>query len=184
MGSSQSAFTEQELQDYKQLTYFTEKEILHVYKRFFLLDPKRVAADKNARLSKEVIMNIQELKMNPFKDRIVEVFSSSKEGDMSFEDFLDMMSVFSDNAPKSVKVEYAFRIYDFDGDDLISLDDIKEIINRLTGNQRLGEEDMKQLIDNIFEEADLDDDDSLSFAEFEHVISKAPDFANSFRIRL
>jgi calcium and integrin-binding protein 1 len=28
----------------------------------------------------------------------------------------------------------------------------------------------------IFEEADLDDDDSLSFAEFEHVISKAPDF--------
>jgi len=30
---------------------------------------------------------------------------------MTFEDFLDMMSVFSDNAPKSVKVEYAFRIY-------------------------------------------------------------------------
>ena len=28
----------------------------------------------------------------------------------------------------------------------------------------------------ILEEADLDDDDSLSFAEFEHVISKAPDF--------
>ena len=28
----------------------------------------------------------------------------------------------------------------------------------------------------IFEEADLDDDETLSFAEFEHVISKAPDF--------
>ena len=28
----------------------------------------------------------------------------------------------------------------------------------------------------ILEEADLDDDDSLSFAEFEHVISTAPDF--------
>lgn len=26
------------------------------------------------------------------------------------------------------------------------------------------------------EEADLDDDKTLSFAEFEHVISKAPDF--------
>ena len=32
------------------------------------------------------------------------------------------------------------------------------------------------LCDQILEEADLDDDDSLSFAEFEHVISKAPDF--------
>lgn len=49
--------------------------------------------------------------MNPFKDRICKVFSSSGDGDMSFEDFLDMMSVFSDNAPKNVKVEYAFRIY-------------------------------------------------------------------------
>ncbi len=28
----------------------------------------------------------------------------------------------------------------------------------------------------ILEESDLDDDDALSFAEFEHVISKAPDF--------
>ena len=32
------------------------------------------------------------------------VFSSDGTGDMTFEDFLDMMSVFSDNAPKSVKV--------------------------------------------------------------------------------
>ena len=49
--------------------------------------------------------------MNPFNDRICEVFSSSGDGDMTFEDFLDMMSVFSENAPKNVKVEYAFRIY-------------------------------------------------------------------------
>ena len=48
--------------------------------------------------------------VNPFKDQIMKVFSSS-EGGMTFEDFLDMMSVFSDNAPKPVKVEYAFRIY-------------------------------------------------------------------------
>ena len=40
----------------------------------------------------------------------MEVFSSSRDG-MTFVDFLDMMSVFSDNAPKPVKMEYAFRIY-------------------------------------------------------------------------
>lgn len=63
------------------------------------------------------------------------------------------------------------------------------MINRLTGgkedeNQRLPDEDMKALITNIYTEADLDDDEYLSFAEFEHVISKAPDFVTSFRIRL
>ena len=42
----------------------------------------------------------------------------------------------------------------------------------------------KSIIKKIMVEADLDDDNQLSFAEFEHVISKAPDFLNSFRIRV
>lgn len=50
------------------------------------------------------------LQMNPFKDRIVKVFSSSGDG-LTFEDFLDMLSVFSENAPKDLKTEYAFKIY-------------------------------------------------------------------------
>ena len=50
-------------------------------------------------------------KQNPFRERIVEVFSSQRDGSITFEDFLDMMSVFSKNAPKSVKVAYAFKIY-------------------------------------------------------------------------
>lgn len=187
MGSSQSVFSEQELNDYQDLTYFTKKEILHVYKRYSELFEEGTSAGENmksASLSKEKILKLPELKVNPFNDRIVKVFSSSDTGDMTFEDFLDMMSVFSDGAPKNVKVEYAFRIYDFDEDDMISSDDLKEVVDRLTGDQKLNENEMQQLIDNILEEADLDDDDSLSFAEFEHVISKAPDFINSFRIRL
>ncbi|KAK3602600.1 hypothetical protein CHS0354_034327 [Potamilus streckersoni] len=184
MGGTQSIFTEQELDDYQELTYFTKKEILHVHKRFVELEQGK-AKEKNAKIPIERIKDdLPELKVNPFKDRICKVFSSSDDGTMSFEDFLDMMSVFSENAPKSVKVEYAFRIYDFDEDDVISSRDLQEVVNRLTGDQHLSDEDMQQLIDNIFEEADLDDDDSLSFAEFEHVISKAPDFMNSFRIRL
>ncbi|XP_062602006.1 calcium and integrin-binding protein 1-like [Saccostrea cucullata] len=184
MGGSQSVFTEQELTDYQELTYFTKKEILHVFKRFQDLDQTRVSSNKNAKLSRETILNLPELMVNPFNDRITTVFSSSGDGSMTFEDFLDMMSVFSDNAPKNVKVEYAFRIYDFDEDEVISGKDLREVINRLTGEQKLTDEEMEQLIQNILEEADLDDDDSLSFAEFEHVISKAPDFINSFRIRL
>ncbi|ESP05466.1 hypothetical protein LOTGIDRAFT_228042 [Lottia gigantea] len=184
MGGSQSAFTEQELDDYQTLTYLTKKEILHVYKRFFTLAPQAVNQDKNTKLGISDIQKLPELKVNPFRERICKVFSSSGDGDMTFEDFLDMMSVFSDQAPKNVKVEYAFRIYDFDEDDYISAGDLKEVIDKLTGDQKLSEEDMQQLIDNIFMEADLDDDELLSFAEFEHVISKAPDFINSFRIRL
>jgi Ca2+-binding EF-hand superfamily protein len=41
----------------------------------------------------------------------VQVFSEDGSGDMGFEDFLDMMSVFSENATRDVKASYAFRIY-------------------------------------------------------------------------
>nr|KAG5700095.1 hypothetical protein BaRGS_029845 [Batillaria attramentaria] len=159
-----------------------------IHRRFVSLTEsakKGTIPAKNPKIPFANVLELPELKVNPFKDQIVKVFSSSGDGYMTFEDFLDMMSVFSENAPKAVKVEYAFRIYDFDGDDMISSSDLKEVVTRMIGEENtLDEEKMQQLIDNILEEGDLDDDEALSFAEFEHVISKAPDFVSSFRIRL
>ncbi|XP_065083809.1 calcium and integrin-binding protein 1-like [Ochlerotatus camptorhynchus] len=185
MGQVKSQFNEEELQDYEDLTYFTKKEILFAHKKFKALAPEKVGHNKNARLSMNKILQYPELRVNPFGDRICKVFSSSNNGEISFEDFLDMMSVFSDAAPKSVKAEHAFRIFDFDGDDMIGKNDLQQVIQRLTGyNNALNESDIDQLITNILEEADLDDDGALSFAEFEHIIDKSSDFTNSFRIRL
>jgi len=184
MGASNSVFSEEELKEYQELTYFTQKEILHCHKRFAQLDKEAVLEDRNAKLPMRKILTLSELQVNPFRDRICKVFSSSRDGEMTFEDFLDMMSVFSENAPKSVKVEYAFRIYDFNEDDYIDEADLKRVIRRLCGEQRLPEESIKTIVGKIMKEADLDDDQQLSFAEFEHVISKAPDFVDSFRIRL
>ncbi|XP_052830722.1 calcium and integrin-binding protein 1 [Octopus bimaculoides] len=144
--------------------------------------------DRNTRLDQETICRLPELKVNPFKDRICKVFSSSDDGSMTFEDFLDMMSVFSDSAPKNVKVNYAFKIYDFSNNNMITSQDLKEVVQRITmpdeSSDKLVDEDLQLLIDNIMEEADLDNDDCLSFQEFEHVLSKSPDFASSFCIHL
>lgn len=156
-------------------------DIFRAYNRFCELGPD---IDRYHTVSMDEMKELPELKVNPFKDRIISVFSSFESLDMSFEDFLDMMSVFSDAAPKSIKVEYAFRIYDFDEDDMLSPFDLKETIRRLTGEQQLSEDHLDRLVTNIMEEADLDEDGILSFAEFEHVISKAPDFVNTFHILL
>lgn len=55
------------------------------------------------------------------------VFSHDASGDMAFSEFLNMIAVFSENAPNSRKIEYAFRIYDTNNDDLLSSDDLKEV---------------------------------------------------------
>lgn len=212
MGLGSSIFTEQELDDYQELTFLTKKEIHHVYKRFREIRSHDPKFSKHDKLSKEDIFKLPEFAVNPFKERIVKVFSSSTSGDdsMTFEDFLDMMSVFSDNAPVSIKIEYAFRIYDFDEDGFIGTDDIIKVIKGLLGEncatmlnelkekQRKGKQNtqvekesqqqlhevLKQVADSIIDDADLDNDGQLSLAEFDHVMGKTPEFAKSFRIRL
>ena len=44
---------------------------------------------------------------------------------------------------------YNYVIVDFDEDDMISSDDLKEVVDRLTGDQKLSESEMQQLIDNV-----------------------------------
>ncbi|CAH0771537.1 unnamed protein product [Bemisia tabaci] len=184
MGQAQSQFSEEELQDYEDLTYFSKREVLKVHQKFKALAPEKVGHNKNAKLSMSKILQYPELKVNPFGERICQVFSASRDGDLTFEDFLDMMSVFSSYCPKPVKAEHAFRIFDFDGDDMLGLSDLRQVIDRITGPQHLSEQELQHFIQNILEEADLDDDGALSFAEFEHIIDRAPDFARAFSMHL
>lgn len=75
------------------------------------------------------------------------------------------------------KLKSLLIILDFDGDDMLGVSDLRQVIERLIRGNQLSENEMQHLIQNILEEADLDDDGALSFAEFEHIIDKSPDFA-------
>ncbi|XP_062506931.1 calcium and integrin-binding protein 1-like [Corticium candelabrum] len=189
----QTVFSDEELEEYSNLTYFSKAEVLYAFKRFSMLDPVRVAQNRNAKLTMRTILNnLNELSVNPFKERICKVFSSSGNGDLTFEDFLDMMSVFSEEAPKSLKIQWAFRVYDFDDDRRLNRKDLQILLSQLCGqdaellddDKRLSTRDQREIVDQILQEGDLDQDDSLSFPEFEILISKCPEFLNTFRIKL
>ncbi|XP_012892559.1 PREDICTED: calcium and integrin-binding protein 1, partial [Dipodomys ordii] len=161
------------------------------HKRFCELLPREhvsVEESLQARVSLEQILSLPELKANPFKERICKVFSTSPTRDsLSFEDFLDLLSVFSDTATPDIKSHYAFRIFDFDDDGTLDREDLSRLVNCLTGegeDTRLSAVEMKQLIDNILEESDIDRDGTINLSEFQHVISRSPDFASSFKIVL
>uniref|UniRef100_UPI00295470AE calcium and integrin-binding family member 2-like n=1 Tax=Panthera onca TaxID=9690 RepID=UPI00295470AE len=58
-----------------------------------------------------LIIQMPELRENPFKERIVEAFSEDGEGNLTFNDFVDMFSVLCESAPRELKANYAFKIY-------------------------------------------------------------------------
>ncbi|CAM2112469.1 unnamed protein product [Caretta caretta] len=98
------------------------------------------------------------------------------DGTFTFGDVLGMASVFSDKASPRLKIEYAFCIYDFNENGFINEEDLQSIIQRLLNSDGLTEEELITLTNHVLEEADLDNNNMLSFVEFEHAMSKLPDF--------
>lgn len=190
MGGSASQLSKAHINEYQELTYLTKQEILVASRRFTELVQKENRNNmESVRIPKERFLTLPELKANPFKHRICHVFSTSdqEDGSMSFEDFLDMLSAFSESATLEIKSHYAFRIFDFDGDGVLNESDLEKLVNHLTGeedNTKLSNNEMKQLIANILEESDIDKDGTINHSEFQHVISRSPDFVSSFKIVL
>ncbi|XP_015147618.1 calcium and integrin-binding protein 1 isoform X1 [Gallus gallus] len=196
MGGSSSLLPQEALGEYQELTFLNKQEILLAYKRFSELLPREQRENAcSVRVPKSQILTLPELRpspsrqANPFQHRICHVFSTSEDGDdsMSFEDFLDMLSVFSDAATSDIKSRYAFRIFDFDDDGVLDGKDLEKLVNCLTGQgeeARLSSIEMEQLIRNVLEESDIDKDGTINLSEFQHVISRSPDFVSSFKIVL
>jgi len=68
---------------------------------------------------------------------------------------------------------------------MLGVGDIKKVIQCLIGEQNVfNDNDLKRLVQKIFEEVDFDDDGALSFSEFEHVTDMCPDFVKSVYISI
>ncbi|KAG5306079.1 CIB3 protein, partial [Acromyrmex insinuator] len=141
------------------------------------------------RLPLSYLARISELKENPFRERISEVFTQRQDSGQStsegicFEEFLEMLSVFSEQAPRDLKVFYAFKIYDFDEDGVLGLDDLERTCRQLTRGG-LSAEEVTTVCRKILEESDIDGDGALSYLEFEHVVTRSSDFMATFHIRI
>lgn len=66
-------------------------------------------------------------------------------------------------------------LVDFNEDQLINVNDIEQVVLALTRNE-LSQEEIAIVCEKVLEEADIDDDKCISFSEFTHVISRAPEF--------
>ncbi|XP_062898141.1 calcium and integrin-binding family member 3-like isoform X1 [Mobula hypostoma] len=186
MGNKQSIFTEEQLDEYQDCTVFSRKEIMRLYHRFRALVPQNVPWQfndiKDIKLPLQLISKMPELKENPFHQEILKVFSD-EQGVMTFNEFLNMFSALSDMAPNSLKAYYAFKIYDFNHDNFICQSDLEVMLNKLMGKE-LSDEELQLVCNKVVEEGDLDGDGKLSLADFEYMITRAPDFVSTFHIRI
>ncbi|XP_011687184.1 PREDICTED: calcium and integrin-binding protein 1-like [Wasmannia auropunctata] len=189
-GSNENAISEKALDEYVELTYLSKSEIRQIYKLLDDLEPGVLKQNLHYRFSMEQINKIlPQIRYNPLRDAIYRVFSSKRDGRLSFEDTLDLCSAFSANCPRGVRAARAFEIFDFDGDNQVSLDDLIETVRRLAGTDEHGQaridrqcaEDVARM---IMQEMNLSGTGDITPQEFIYVLSKMPDFAHTFQFNI
>merc|ERR1712110_987438 len=176
MGNSRSSLQLQRenIEQISEETGFTANQIERLWSRFTSLDKQQ-----KGHLTREDFLRIPELAINPLGDRIVHAFfrdSSNKDEEeggkfnganekeiVNFPDFVRVLAHFrpiKKNAEKNKmnsrteKLRFAFRMYDLDGDDNISKDQLVSIAER------------------TIMEADDDKDNLISFDEFCKVLER------------
>ncbi|KAH0956445.1 hypothetical protein HN011_000481 [Eciton burchellii] len=189
-GSNEDTISEEAVDEYAELTYLSRREIRQIYKLVDELEPSTLRQNHLHRFPTEQIDKIlPQIRCNPFRDAIYKVFSSERDGRLSFEDILDLCSAFSANCPQEVRMAWAFEIFDFDGDDQLSLNDLLETVQRLTGTDERGQfridsQRGKDVARMILQEMNLSGTGSVSPQEFVHMLSRMPDFAHTFQFRV
>jgi len=195
MGNSRSSLQLQaeDITTIQDETGFNQNQIERLYSRFSSLDKQ----DKGF-LSREDFLRIPELAINPLGDRIVHAFFyESKNGDDDKVDFKDFVRVLAHFRPikKTVemnkmnsrmeKLHFAFRMYDLDGDDKISKQELLAVLTMMVG-QNISTEQLISIAERTIMEADMDkvlfptltksepqfQDDLISFDEFAQVLER------------
>jgi len=201
-------FTKDDLQEYEACTNLTKNEVLDIWKIFDNVNKDENAAarelDANKedarmkRLNKEEVRSVEQLANNPFTPRLVDIFSERGDECLTFDEFLDLFSVFSSRAPKEEKIKVAFRMYDFDDNGFIDPVDLEMVIETMLkladddDRERLSEEERICIIQKVITEGDpsVTEEDQqkhgwqnvgqISCHEFERIMQRVPDFESKF----
>ncbi|XP_035904466.1 calcium and integrin-binding family member 2-like [Anopheles stephensi] len=184
MGAKTSIITSEQLAEYAELTYLSKSEIIFILQKFLLLDGGHQFSLTKRFPEQDVVNLFPQLKHNPFRDRLLHVFSSEHDDRFSFEDMLDLFSVLSEKCPLAVKATWAFQMYDFDNDNLITKEDILELCDRITKHDRLGHDEKMSIAELLLKEIDLQNNGNIGEFEFIHAMSKMPEFRQTFSCRV
>ncbi|XP_067413412.1 calcineurin B homologous protein 2-like isoform X2 [Emydura macquarii macquarii] len=162
-----------QLEEILQETGFSQATVVRLYDRFQALDKEQKGS-----LSKHDLQGIGELAVNPLGDRIINAFFKEGEERTDFRSFIRVLAHFrpvEEGKPKEAshlepmnsrlsKLQFAFQLYDQDRDGKISRAEMLQVLQLMVGIE-VTEEQLACIVERTIQEADLDGDGAISFAD-------------------
>lgn len=172
MGSNSSILLQKdEINTIAKETGFSPNQIKRLYNRFTTLDK-----DNTGYLTRQDLLRIPELHVNPLCDRIIEVLidDHGKDGKLNFRKFAQVFSTFrreKNDKSKESKLKFLFGIYDRDKDNKINKSELLGILKMLVGSN-IPEEQMNAIAERTITELDENGDLVITFKEFCDTLEK------------
>ena len=175
MGSNSSLLLQKEdIQIIAEETGFNPSQIKRLYNRFHSLDKGDTGV-----LTKNDLLLIPELHVNPLCDRIIEVLidDHGREGKLNFRQFVQVFATFrrgKSNNPTNSKVNklrFLFNVYDRDKDNKINKNELLSVLKMLVGTH-VSEEILNNLAERTVAEFNVNGENGITFEEFCETLRK------------
>ena len=166
MGNRKTKLKKEELSELMECTHFTQGEIEEWYKGFMKSCPNGLVSSADFQ---DMYSDFFEGDASEFACHVFRTFDSDKSGFIDFKEFMYSLSITS-RGNLEEKLEWAFKIYDVDGDGYVTKREMEDIIRsvyKMYADSRLGrKETPEQRTARIFEKFDLNKDGKLTIEEF------------------
>lgn len=163
MGNASSMLTQYDIEDVQEhCNYlFSQQEIISLYQRFCQLD-------RNAKgfISADEFLSVPEFAMNPLSQRLLKMVDG-----LNFKDFVAFLSVFSAKANMTQKIEFIFKVYDSDCNGKVTLNDMIEVLQDLSGSF-MTDQQREEVLDQVLREAGYKKESALLLDDFKKIFDR------------
>ncbi|KAH3757104.1 calcium-binding protein [Pelomyxa schiedti] len=179
-----AALNKAELEELLAHTHFGPSEIKSMYKQFQRETPHGVIGKAAFREVMKQMGVVDEF----LQDLIFRVFDENRDGMINFREFACALSVMTRGNPDE-KLEFAFQMYDLDGNGFISQDEMTKILQsfyKLVGPlvtfSGRKYDSPAQLVQEFFDQMDANHDGQISLEEYKEGALKNPDIIQGLKL--